>query len=481
MARKIIIRFGPETVWQPKFHNIFLEFTRTGLLSLIVKLNKLAWVIFLLLAFSAHLFYNIADLGSTIWIYSFILILLGFQIIKKILGKGEYFPIVAYDAQFLLFTTFSAVSLFFTTVSATNKVINIWGGAELRFVSGLSIIAFWFLYYLTVSNFAWKNGFQLIKRLIVGSLFIAVLISGLSGSGVYASLATLYIILFPTWLWLSLSSNKYKWFYLLNMVVSLFFWRQLLSPVNTFIVWITLLLLAFLVVLKNRNGIRSLLRTLDKDINKLISRKIPLNQVVVRNSQVIFLIFALLIGIIGLIWLISISAQGIFTDFVSGFGIVTKDLNLLQALLGRGLVDINGSFITQFVYSYGLLPIILLSAALFFTFKDLIRFLLKKDITNLFLLGFLLPILMLLLLAKITDMIFMAFWMILALIGIHKLLIIDKKEFNLELQTRNASLQLSKNLRITLHSLQIFAVIIITASVIYILSQISKLTSYIDK
>ena len=481
MARKIFIRFGPGTVWQPKFRNKLPEFTRSGLLLFIERLNKLAWIIFFLSAFSAHLLYGTADLGSTVWIYSFMLILLGFQVVKKILGKGDYFPIVAYDAQFLLFTTFSAVSLFFTTVSATNKIVNIWGGAELRYVSGLSIIAFWFLYYLTVSNFAWKNGFHFIKRLLAGSLLIAVIISGFSGSGVYTSLATIYIILFPAWLWLSLSSNKYKWFYLVNILISLFFWRQVLSPVNTFIVWMTLLIMALLVVLKYRKNLKNLFENFDKDINKLIARKMTVSQTVVKNSQVIFLVVAFLIGIIGLVWLISIRAQGIFTDLVFGIDVVTKDLNLLQALLGRGLIDINGSFIIQFVFSYGLLPFILLLAALFFILRDLLRFLLKNDFSTLFLLSSLLAILQLLLLAEITDMIFMAFWMIIALIGIYKLLIIDKKEINLELQTRNAGQKFSKNLRIALHSLQIFAVIIITTSVVYILSQISKLLSYIDK
>ena len=481
MARKLTLRLAPSVNLNLNLKPPQIKLNRALLLDLIIKLNRLLWLVFFVLAFSAQLFKDQADLGSLLWVYVFMLMLLGLQIIKKILGKGDYLPIVAYDAQLLLFTTFSAISLFASTINASNKNLNIWGGEDLRFISGLSIIAFWFLYYLTLANFSEKEGFAKLVKLLGISILLGLVFSVISGAGILLGLATIYIILLPSWLWLLLFETKARWFYFLNLLVAILLWRQIIDPVNTFVVWLVFAISFILLFLKNRLQLKKLFTRLNSDIDKLISKKLKLSQLLVKNAQVIYLVLAGLVSMIGIAWLVANKASGIFDLLTSGLSVFVKDLTVTNFFLGRGLVTIEGSFLTQLLYSYGVVVLLVLFFTVGLAIKDLLKYFFKKDVSKLSLFASIVGVLLLMFLGKITDIIMLTFWLVFTLIGVYKMTQIDKRVIQINKGVREASPDLKENVRRTLHFVQFLAVIIIVVAVVYTLTLISKLTLFIDR
>jgi len=130
---------------------------RPGFADMTGIIGRALWYIFFIFILSSHIFYqDQASLAPLFWVYIFSVTLLAFQILRKIVLKGEFLPTVPYDLILLTFTTLVAISLFVNSLDAGEE-INIWGGPILRLYSGLSLICFWFIYYLTVINFSSKK------------------------------------------------------------------------------------------------------------------------------------------------------------------------------------------------------------------------------------------------------------------------------------------------------------------------------------
>ncbi|MBW7954060.1 hypothetical protein H3C67_04720, partial [Candidatus Dojkabacteria bacterium] len=141
----------------------------------------------------------------------------------KLLGKGDFLPTVSYDLLLLTYTSVIAISLLLAVVNSQNTFA-LWGGGLYRIISGLSIIAYWFLYYLT-NIFGRQEG--MLRRsieLIAISAMIAFVVSLANalleypfplGVGIFHG----YVLLMPVWLLLSLSSVRLNKLFFVNFVI----------------------------------------------------------------------------------------------------------------------------------------------------------------------------------------------------------------------------------------------------------------------
>ena len=152
MSKKYLLNVGPKKFTFSTDIGLFrMRGGLAGLLDLLNNLTPLLWKVFLLLLFPAYFFLDINQPGVSYlsWLYGFMVVLLFMQIMKRILSRSDYLPTVPYDILLLIFVSVATISIFISLLVSKGE-FSIWGGADLRIISGISLIAYWFVYYLTV-------------------------------------------------------------------------------------------------------------------------------------------------------------------------------------------------------------------------------------------------------------------------------------------------------------------------------------------
>ncbi|KXK09660.1 MAG: hypothetical protein UZ20_WS6002000356 [candidate division WS6 bacterium OLB21] len=292
MSRKYTFKLAPKLAF-----NIYLpssvKYGGEGLLTMLLYLQPRFWKFFLVFLIPVFFVTGTQDFGAShlLFLYAFVVLILFTQIMLKLLGKGDFLPTVSYDLLLLTYTSVIAISLLLAVVNSQNTFA-LWGGGLYRIISGLSIIAYWFLYYLT-NIFGRQEG--MLRRsieLIAISAMIAFVVSLANalleypfplGVGIFHG----YVLLMPVWLLLSLSSVRLNKLFFVNFVISIVLLG--LYPAIEFVIG---LLVAFSVLLliellSNKGKIKQLTTKFSKDFDLYSDNQIKLFSIPRRNKSLV--------------------------------------------------------------------------------------------------------------------------------------------------------------------------------------------------
>ncbi len=362
MKSKILLNIAPKRKISLELSHFKFQRGLPGLLSLLTKLADLAGMLMLLTFLSWEFLNPDPGLGTIYGVYVSVIILLGLQLLKRIHGKGDYFPQVAFDIPLLSFTTIVAISLFAAAISSKND--NVWGGSVLRSISGVIIIAYWFVYFIINANFTGKKPLTRALSYFWAAPFVSLIFYLVTFREFNQLQSSLFILLLPGNLWLLLTQNKLRWLHLVNLLISLFF---LFSTTNVIAIIIVILifLLSFLVILlEKRNQILSLFRGLDLKTTQKSSFFDYLNN----NALVIYFLISIAAIFAGLYWFPKNWDANLFSEFTNGSRLIYFS-NATNLLLGNGLSKIAASKFWQFLHVYGAIPTLMLLATLFYMVK----------------------------------------------------------------------------------------------------------------
>jgi len=375
MSKKMIIRLTPK--YSLKFDPSSFKL-RPGWQAVSFDLadHLLSWLlpIFILFSLSFELFSNSG--GSVILdaVYAITVAGMALQLIKRVLGKNEYLPQVPFDMLLLTFTTIISVSLFYHTAILKDQT-NLWGGISLRAISAISLIAYWFFYYLLVANSRDKRTLGRFLKLFFWAPPLMGAVALISFRIIPASVSITLACLIPGFVILLLTQKKNLWLLLLDLVLSVII---VLSSANTtaiFAVLITFILAFFTILITKRNRILPMFRTLDKITKQELRRDFL--AVVNKQALLLFFLLSLVLSLFSLFWFNRNLSTGFFNGITLGLSSL-KFSGIIQVLIGNGMADSAGGKIWQLIYSYGLVPLLLLGYFLYRFTRDQITLLKSK-------------------------------------------------------------------------------------------------------
>ncbi|MFQ5493429.1 MAG: hypothetical protein ACE5DX_04690 [Candidatus Dojkabacteria bacterium] len=457
-----------------------------GVLDIANLLTPALWYLFLYLLFPAAHFLGMADAGGAhlLWLYGFVVSLLFLQIIKRLISKSDYLPTVPYDLLLLTFTSLVAISLFISVLS-TEQTFSIWGGKNLRVISGLSIIVLWFLYYLT--NIFARNSvlFSRTVHFFAWSPVVAVVVNLLANVPYYQGIAMPMMVMAPAWLWLVLSKTSGKFVYALNLLLSLVMLAELKDGLSVFIFTASILVAGVLVFVANYKGIGKLFSNLNKGVNKLISRKATLSGFLNDNDYALYILLTALTVVAGALWMLSNSDQQIFTGLTNGIELLDLGSGVRTILFGNGLTLLGGSFVLQFLHSYGVLSSIVIVIFLVWVFKDLItQFFRQKGSEQrgviLFVLTFLTTSLITFIVSVGSDLHFILFWLFLGFAGVLKSVYVQKTKLALKNDVNKFNKLKNSTMGIGLQYARIAIILLLVLCVFYFWSLLQLIQGFIS-
>ena len=410
--------------------------------------------------------------------YALILLVLFNRILRTLFIKGDHFVAVPFDLQLLTFTTAISLSFFYNT-AVTKANTNIWGGAALKEISGISLIAYWFLFYFLQTHSRNKLG---LKKLLLSFWIaptIALLGSLILGTQLQFTAFTLIILMHPALLYLALKYDSYNKLHTLNLFISTIL--LLLNPYEwtTFVIIITYLLLFIFLILSRRNQLTNMLFELDK-----IARPFNLKQYIRQNSTLIMICISLLIALIGSRYLFLNITQSDYLTLEKGYQELTK-LSGLALVFGQGMHFSLAPKIVQLILSFGWLPFLILSVIavnFIFHFKKLLKK--TSNTKTAILLKFfslmLFPVTMFLFLSPFnTELFFIFIITLISFVFLLQSLSVDKQSMHDSNEMLTHS-HLKSNELYFLKSLKLIILVILIALFIYLLSYLNYINIFIN-
>lgn len=425
--------------------------------------------------------------GSILYLYYAVIILLGFLTVQKLLLKGDFFPMVGFDIESLIFVSSFAISLFISIVVFQTKQ-NVWGGAELRSLSGLSIVSLWFVFYIIASYIVAKKSFNKAFTLFFIAPIVALLAFVFNLKAVVTNTADVIVLMQIGFIWLTFSKTNTKWLGLINLILSciLIFWATATAQVIT----LAALLFSLIVyVYTNRKNLAKYIVQLDKSTREFVHKKMSFPKLVSTNPQMFIFTVLILTMVVALFAVLNNPTRiDIIPYFVKGFNSVSGSQSWQTALFGHGLKSISASTAFTVIYSFGVLPIITFIFLAFRIIKTLIKSFHKinnnaegEAIKGKFLILFviLINILVYMIFGHILDVVVVLFWVVLALISAlidvsNKRDIIQTNELYVFKDVTDESIKEFKEF------LQKLFVLIFLTGLIYIIIQIGQLTTQIS-
>lgn len=442
----------------------------TWLLGLLNFLTRVIWMIFFLFLFSAHISDTDLGLGTLFWVYSFTMIFVGMQLMKRVISIGDYIPPVTYDLLLLSFTTVVSMSLLLSTLN-TGGGVNIWGGSALRTISGISIVVFWFMYYVMLVNNSTVKEFKRIFLLFNLSPLVGLVLSFFGGAGIYVGIYYLMILFLPGWIWLMFTSNRYRWIYYVLFLLSLIILVRNPMPEVLMALVFEFLISLVIYLIHNFRKLGKILYKFNSDLEKFVSSKLSLGKFLSQHNEFLLMWVSLIFSLVGIVWgamnYIEISA-----NLVAGINNLISKETITGLLTGKGLFQLSGSFVPQFVYSFGLVVSLIGVIMLFWIFRDLIRAIWKtKNNVELgelyFIFCSLIGVVTFLIFNPAYDLLIIVFWILVGFAAIANKIYLRQQELTF-------SEKLFKNKR--LKYLQFLSVLVIFIGIVYLLNLIPKLS-----
>lgn len=481
--KKLKIKLTPEKTIElsPKMLNLRKD-TEGKVIDIVFLIEKLLWIVFFLFLFSSHVFKaNNIGLGNIYWLYIFTLIFIALQVSKKIVLKGDYLATVMYDVLILGMTTMIAISLFFTTTETTVS-FNIWGGENLRLFSGISIISFWFIYYMAFLNHATKRALSNVINLVVLSPLVAFFINFIFSYPLDQGFSLTMALMLPFWMVLLISKERFRWIYFLNLIIAFIILNNLKDIYIMSVLGSTFIALAILVLFKNSWSIKKLYLKFDKDVEEFAAKKLPISKLVNKNSELLLFVSSILLGAINIVWVMLRGEGFIFQNIINGFD-KFSNLEFMNMLLGDGIVNFNTSYFMQFLLSYGALASVFFLLLIVFIYKDIL-FSLRIKIKNgnyLVLLSFTLitPLILQMLIGGFNELLIIFFWIALLISSLIKFVYIDKKDIDLSIELKPLILLTKKQYEQWGKKLQLVVVLILFIIIVYLINLVLGIEQFL--
>lgn len=491
MSRKYTFKLAPKLAF-----NIYLpssvKYGGEGLLTMLLYLQPRFWKFFLVFLFPVFFVTGTQDFGAShlLFLYAFVVLILFTQIMLKLLGKGDFLPTVSYDLLLLTYTSVIAISLLLAVVNSQNTFA-LWGGGLYRIISGLSIIAYWFLYYLT-NIFGRQEG--MLRRsieLIAISAMIAFVVSLANalleypyplGVGIFHG----YVLLMPVWLLLSLSSVRLNKLFFVNFVISIVLLG--LYPAIEFVIG---LLVAFSVLLliellSNKGKIKQLTTKFSKDFDLYSDNQIKLFSIPRRNKSLVKIVFSVVFIALSLLWLLSNRTLFVFPLLEAGLPELQKLVSVQHIIFGNGLFsEAGGTIITELVRSYGLLSFVVFFSLLLVILRDQFKVLItsKNDYEKALsksVLTFVPASIVVFALSWTTELHLIIFWIWIGIAGVLKSRVLDNEYLKFEHKYINLSSIKNKNTRRFVEIARFVAILLIIVAVGYFFNLLNSIQVFIN-
>jgi len=454
------------------FRSDKLEFT----LDAVNVVSKICWMIFFLLLLSSTLYSSSTNTGTYFFVAIILIIQLGLHVIRRLLSNNEMLPSVANDLYFLIFTSLIALSLFINTI-LYKDLVNIWGGKDFRAISGVSIISFWFVYFLISYNFSTKDSFKSLHKLLSFGYLISFVI-GLIALGTFPiSLMNIYALSNLGFLVLILTQKKLHIINIINFLVSTLFLLAMPAGMVQMIVF-AFYFSVFIYILIRK------FKTLGLAFEELNNKKFEYFEYLKRNYLTLLFIVSIIFSLLGVLWF-SRNYDPFFFDKFS-IGLKTIKFSYINNLLiGNGLLLNYGSIFFQFLSTYGVIPFIGFVLLTISMFKDCYTYIKSSSISklgiNLYYFSILAPILLYLIFENTgIDILMVVMVVIFTFISIQKQLFILGKEIAVSNVVLKFDGIRKDNSRFFLNFLRILAILFILISCFYLLSNLNYINIFIN-
>jgi hypothetical protein len=411
-------------------------------------------------------------------LYAITLLVLMNRILRKLFLEGEHFPTVPFDLPLLTLTTFISFSFFYNTAVAQVNT-NIWGGKSLQEISGVSLITYWFYYYLLFTSIKNKAGLKKLLQAFYFSPLISILGALIFNLQLSYSTFTVIALLHPMFLYLSLNSKNNSKLHLLNLIISTLFIFSGIAKWSYLTLYLFYLLQIIYLIFQNRRVLPVLFRSLDQGLSlKHIGKYIR------NNSTIILIMLSLLFIFLSSSSIYSSIKQSDFLALEKGYTQISK-LSGLEYILGVGLKGLEAPQVIQFLATYGLvtgLAALIVFAIVSKQFRKILVHTHDKSLTKLFssLIIGMIPLLAMLFLTRADTTLFP---IVILTMGTIYLLIkrISIDKLTVELNSKIAtSTSLSANQSYFLKLMKILLIIIFLLSFIYLLSYLNYINIFIN-
>lgn len=479
MRSKIIIHLGPKLALPIDLSFLNIPKGKPGIVDVINKLNILVSFVFLLGILIWELLGGSLNTNLITIIFGTVIVLLALNICKLIISKQELLSQIPFDIPLLTVTTIVAMSLFTGTAIFKNTT-NIWGGANLRAIAGVSLIAFWFLYYLLASIL---NGKKMLQQALV-SFWLAPIVALLTWLLTFRDFINPQIsflsMLLPGSLILVLTQTKHRPLHIINLVIAivmLFVGKDIYA---IFITIVTFFVTFLIIIIKHRNSLGEKFRALDNFPKKRQEIASYINN----NFIPLYLLFSTIVIIAGIFWLKDNMNKAFFYALTLGFQSISF-AGIGNLLMGNGLNTIAASTVMRFVNIYGLIPCLAILASLFFIVKNILKAYKKTSSQSnrgLFiwlatLIGMCFTYLLLTPIS--SDLLVSIMFLALLFLGLFSQLILTKTKAETSLQIRSFEKIKNLKLRLALTIGQYVLIVAIILAVIYLLSSINYINIFL--
>ena len=474
MAKKFILKIAPNlklslipniNIRKDKF-----EF----LIDAVNSFSKISWIIFFLLLLSSTLYSS--DTGTYFFVAIILIVQLGLHIIRKLISTNEFLPSVSNDLNFLIFTSLIALSLFINTL-LYKDLINIWGGRDFRAISGVSIISFWFIYYLISYNFSTKESFKTIQKLIGLGYLISFVLGLILVNSFPTSLMNLFALSNPAFLILFLTQKRGHIINTINLLISTFILFAMppgITQIITFIFYFSIFIFIFIKKFK-------ILAVIFEELN---NKKINYFDYLKKNYLTILMIVSIVFSLLGVFWF----SKNYDVLFFDKFSIGLKTIKFSQfnnLLIGNGLLLNYGSIFFQFLSTNGIVPFVGFIVLTIFVLKDSFKYIKLSSISkigiNLFYFAILIPIFVYFIFENSgIDILMIIVVIIFTFISIQKQLFVYNKEIKITNTVLNFEKVARENTRFFLNFLRTLAIIFVLISCFYLLSNLNYISIFIN-
>lgn len=411
-------------------------------------------------------------------IYATLLIALFVKLLRRVYFHTEHSPLLPYDLPSLFLTTAIAFSFFYNTVITLNNK-NIWGGREFNEISGISLIAYFVLYYLYyTSGFSKLRSNKLILFFLLSPL-ISFLFALLFNAQILPSAYILLILLHPMYLFIFLKGDRYILISFVNILISSYLLLINAYFLTTLTLIITYLFLVIFIIINKRNDLYKMIRYLDR-----LDKPFDLKKYIKRNSELIFLILSIIFVLIGARWIYMNVSQDEINTIVKGYSSLAS-MNGLSLLLGQGYILTEAPKAIAIILSYGLIPLLISIVIIYKFLKDIKNTLLSlndkraRSMMRSLLLGIIPMIIFIFLSKNHTDLIFLCLTILISLI----LLIRSQFNDNVNIITSEKTTQevsIKANEQYFLNILKIIIIIIAFIILVYLLSFLNYINIFIN-
>jgi len=411
-------------------------------------------------------------------IYAITILALMNRILRKLFFKGEHFPTVPFDLPLLTLTTIISFSFFYNTaVTQTNT--NIWGGRGLQEISGVSLISYWFYYYLLFTSIKNKESVKKLFQAFYASPIIAILGALIFNLQLSYSAFIIIALLQPMYLYLSLNSKNNIKLHLINLIISSIFIFSGIPNWALLTIYLFYLIQIIYLIIANRKVLPVLFRSLDQEFSM---RRI--GQYIRNNSTVIILLLSLIFIFLSSSTIYSLIKQEDFLALEKGYTQITK-LKGVEYVLGIGMKSLDAPQAVQFLAAYGLLSglsLIIVLVMIVRQFRSIYLQSNSKSLRKLFtsiIIGTF-PLFAMLLLTKNDTQLFPLFLITMGTMYlVVKRIMIDKVILYGNLEIAESS-SLKANQSYFLKLMKILLIIIFLLSFIYLLSYLNYINIFIN-